>query len=187
MCNRVLEPHKAKQLLNQCQRHRIKLSCCCLFKECQNFHPLIIFSSPAVEESSSECSDEPVAVGDTPHEDATFPVLPYDQIILKVQYSSQTERYDPFLPLARLQFQIQVPPLTGPACCVQCVRGGRGRPSQSQQSGLPDSGPPGDVDPGLGPQSQQPDKASAHLLLCEHKQVYCECLNTAFMLRYFFC
>lgn len=85
----VLEAHESKQLLNQkftFKKNNIPL--------CSSF---IVFSSPAVEESSSKCSDEPVAVGDTPDEDATLSVLPYEQIIVKVQYSSQSERFGPFL------------------------------------------------------------------------------------------
>lgn len=83
--------------------------------------PFIIFSSPTVEESSSKCTDEPVAVGETPEEDSTLSVLPYEQITINVQYSSQTERCVPFLPLGSPQFQTTVLWLTGPASVVCSV------------------------------------------------------------------
>lgn len=82
------------------------------------FFPFINICSPAVEESSFKCSDEPVAVGETPNEDTTLAVLPYELITLKAQYSSQSERFVLFLPLGSLQFQITILWLTGPACCV---------------------------------------------------------------------
>lgn len=59
--------------------------------------PCIIFSSPAVEEWSSSCSDEPVAVGDTPDEDTTLYALPYDQMTFRAQYMSREERFVTFL------------------------------------------------------------------------------------------
>lgn len=47
--------------------------------------------SLTVEESSSSCSDEPVAVGETPDEDTTLFVLPYEQITFRAQYMSREE------------------------------------------------------------------------------------------------
>lgn len=70
--------------------------------------PFIIFSSPAVEESSSSCSDEPVAVGETPDEDTTLFVLPYEQITFRAQYMFREERFVTFLPLSSPQFQTEL-------------------------------------------------------------------------------
>lgn len=77
-----------------------------------DLHYHFIFSSPAVEESSAKCLEEPVAVGETPQEDTVVAVLPYEQIIVKAQYSSQTERFVPFHPSGSLQLQITVLCLT---------------------------------------------------------------------------
>ncbi|XP_023268181.1 uncharacterized protein LOC111659435 [Seriola lalandi dorsalis] len=47
--------------------------------------------SLTVEESTSSCSDEPVATGETPTEDSTLFVLPYQEVKLDVNFMSQLE------------------------------------------------------------------------------------------------
>lgn len=46
-----------------------------------------------MEESTTSCSDEPVATGETPNEDSTLFVLPYEEVKFRVQYVSQKERW----------------------------------------------------------------------------------------------
>ncbi|XP_044049060.1 uncharacterized protein LOC122874783 [Siniperca chuatsi] len=47
--------------------------------------------SLTVEESTSSCSDEPVATGETPIEDSTLFVLPYQEVKFTVNFMSQLE------------------------------------------------------------------------------------------------
>lgn len=47
---------------------------------------------PSVEESTTSCTDEPVAAGDTPEEDSTLFVLPYQEVVFNVSFMSQAER-----------------------------------------------------------------------------------------------
>ncbi|XP_037604780.1 uncharacterized protein LOC119475797 [Sebastes umbrosus] len=47
--------------------------------------------SLTVEESTSSCSDEPVAAGETPKEDATLFVLPYQEVQFQVDFTSRRE------------------------------------------------------------------------------------------------
>ncbi|KAM8893828.1 uncharacterized protein AB9W97_010772 isoform 2-T2 [Spinachia spinachia] len=47
--------------------------------------------SLTVEESTSGCLDEPTATGDTPQEDSTRSVLPYQQVQFNAVFTSQTE------------------------------------------------------------------------------------------------
>lgn len=47
--------------------------------------------SLTVEESTSSCSAEPVATGDTPKEDAMLSVLPYQEMQFQVDFTSQLE------------------------------------------------------------------------------------------------
>ncbi|XP_056229122.1 mucin-2-like isoform X2 [Seriola aureovittata] len=47
--------------------------------------------SLTVEESTSSCSDEPVATGETPTEDSTLFILPYQEVKLDVNFMSQLE------------------------------------------------------------------------------------------------
>ncbi|XP_039987817.1 uncharacterized protein LOC120792657 isoform X2 [Xiphias gladius] len=47
--------------------------------------------SLTVEEPASRCSDEPVATGETPEEDATLFVLPYQEVKFNVNFMSQLE------------------------------------------------------------------------------------------------
>ncbi|XP_068580441.1 mucin-3A-like [Cebidichthys violaceus] len=47
--------------------------------------------SLTVEESTSSCTDEPVATGDTPKEDTTLFVLPYQEVQFNTEFTSQRE------------------------------------------------------------------------------------------------
>ncbi|XP_076589101.1 uncharacterized protein LOC143322081 [Chaetodon auriga] len=47
--------------------------------------------SLTVEESSSSCTDEPVAAGETPTEDSTTFVLPYEEVKFNIEYKSKLE------------------------------------------------------------------------------------------------
>nr|XP_046250163.1 uncharacterized protein LOC124061887 [Scatophagus argus] len=47
--------------------------------------------SLTVEESTSSCSDEPVAMDETPKEDSTIFVLPYQEVKLNINFMSQQE------------------------------------------------------------------------------------------------
>lgn len=47
--------------------------------------------SLTVEKSSSSCTDEPVAIGDTPTEDSTMFVLPYEEVKFNINYMSELE------------------------------------------------------------------------------------------------
>ncbi|XP_070763376.1 uncharacterized protein [Enoplosus armatus] len=47
--------------------------------------------SLTVEESTSSCSDEPVATGDTPIEDSTLFVLPFQEVKFNINFMSQLE------------------------------------------------------------------------------------------------
>lgn len=46
-----------------------------------------------VEESTTSCSDEPVAIGETPEEDSTLFVVPYEEVKFNIKYMSQLERF----------------------------------------------------------------------------------------------
>lgn len=44
-------------------------------------------------ESGTSCTDEPVVTGETPQEDTTLFVLPYEEVKFNVKYISQKERF----------------------------------------------------------------------------------------------
>lgn len=56
-------------------------------------HEHLSFCLLPVEESTTSCSAEPVAVGNTPEEDSTLFVLPYEEVKFNIKYMSRLERF----------------------------------------------------------------------------------------------
>lgn len=50
-----------------------------------------------VVESDTSCTAEPVVTGETPQEDTTLFVLPYEEVKFNVKFLSQQERFVTFL------------------------------------------------------------------------------------------
>ncbi|XP_071390382.1 uncharacterized protein [Centroberyx affinis] len=61
------------------------------FTDNQPLSSVPVHLSLTVEEASSSCSAEPIATGETPEEDTTIYVLPYEQVDLTVSFTSELE------------------------------------------------------------------------------------------------
>ncbi|XP_077375021.1 uncharacterized protein LOC144017384 [Festucalex cinctus] len=59
--------------------------------ESQPLSSVPVHLSLTVEQSSSSCTDEPVATGKTPSEQATYNVLPFEEVKFEADFISQTE------------------------------------------------------------------------------------------------